>query len=198
MRNATNASSTDEELVGSYKAGDNGCLGALYERYYKKVYHKCLSFTKNPDIAFDLSQDILLKAFGKINTFKGNSSFSTWLFVITNNHCIAFLRKTKNIYFENLDSYINMQQEEPDFEDRIIYEHKEQILEEQLQQISETERKMLVLKYQHNYSITELQRIFNMKASAVKMRLFRAKYKMGQKLNKLQIPVNYFEEEVSC
>jgi RNA polymerase sigma factor (sigma-70 family) len=188
MKSEAEALSSDEELVDSYRTGKNECLGLLYERYYKKVYHKCLSYTKNPDIAFDVSQDILLKAFGKIATFRGNSSFSTWLFVITTNHCIAFLRKTKNIYFENIDSYLFLQDENQDFEERILYEYKEQSLAIELENISELERKMLILKYQNNYSITDLQKEFNMKASAVKMRLLRAKQKMEQKLSKLGIP----------
>jgi RNA polymerase sigma-70 factor (ECF subfamily) len=188
MKYETEALSSDEELVDSYRTGKKECLGTLYERYYKKVYHKCLSYTKNPDSAFDLSQDILLKAFGKISTFRGNSSFSTWLFVITTNHCIAYLRKTKNIYFDNIDSYLFLQDENQDFEERILYEYKEQSLMAELGNISELERKMLILKYQNNYSITELQKEFNMKASAVKMRLLRAKQKMEQKLNKLGIP----------
>jgi RNA polymerase sigma factor (sigma-70 family) len=191
MKNATKSSSPDEELVGSYKAGKHECLGVLYERYYKKVFHKCLSYTKNPEIAFDLSQDILLKAFGKIDTFNGYSSFSTWLFVITTNHCIAYMRKFRKISFVNLDSYYNMQDENQDFEERILFEHKEQNLHYQLQQISDLERKMLVLKYQDNYSITDLQKEFNMKASAIKMRLLRAKQKMENRLNNLQIPLTY-------
>ncbi len=183
MRHTISPLSTDEELVDSYKAGNNECLGALYERYYKKVYHKCLSHTKNSDIAFDLAQDILLKAFGKINSFLGNSSFSTWLFVITNNHCIAFHRKSRNVYFENIDSCFNMEDEYSDIEERLQFEKKEQCLSSQLKEISEIESKMLILKYQNNYSICDLQKEFSMNASAVKMRLLRAKHKMELKLN---------------
>jgi RNA polymerase sigma factor (sigma-70 family) len=188
MKNAADPLSSDEELVNLCRAGDSESLGALYEKYYKKVYHKCLSYTKNPDVAFDLSQDILLKAFGKIDTFRGNSSFSTWLFAITCNHCIAYLRKEKSIYLEDIDLCFNIKEEEQDIEDRVLYEYKEQILASQLEEISEMERKMLVLKYQYNYSIIDLQKEFNLNASAVKMRLQRAKHKMEQKLNNLQLP----------
>jgi RNA polymerase sigma factor (sigma-70 family) len=185
MRNTSKTQTTDEDLVDAYKAGNNECLGTLYARYYKKVYHKCLSHTKNPDVAFDLAQDILLKAFGKINTFLGNSSFSTWLYVVTNNHCIAFLRKSKNIYFENIDLCFNMEDEISDIEERLQFEKREQYLATHLGEISEIERKMLILKYQNNYSIFDLQQEFNMNASAVKMRLHRAKHKMEQKLSKI-------------
>jgi RNA polymerase sigma-70 factor (ECF subfamily) len=174
---------TDEQLVDQYKTGNNNCLGILYERYYKKVYHKCLSYTKNPDVAFDLAQDILLKAFGKIPTFRGNSSFSTWLFVIACNHCVAHLRKNKSIHFENIDNYFNISDEDEDVEERVLYEQKEESLGYHLEEIAEIDKKMLVLKYQHNFSINDLQKEFKLNASAVKMRLQRARHKMEQNLN---------------
>lgn len=96
--------------------------------------------------------------------------------------------KGKSIYLEDIDLYFNIKEEEQDIEDRVLYEYKEQILASQLEEISEVERKMLVLKYQYNYSIIDLQKEFNLNASAVKMRLQRAKHKMEQKLNSLQLP----------
>ena len=61
----------DEKLISQYKQGDVNSLGILYSRYYNKVFNKCLSFAKNYDDAFDLTQEVLLKAFKKIDTFKG-------------------------------------------------------------------------------------------------------------------------------
>ncbi|KPL23003.1 MAG: hypothetical protein AMS23_07180, partial [Bacteroides sp. SM1_62] len=87
---------SDEQLVIEYLKGDNNSLGILYDRYYSKVYHKCLSFSRNPDDAFDLAQDVLMKAFSNIRSFRGSSKFSTWLYSITTNHCISKAAKSKN------------------------------------------------------------------------------------------------------
>jgi len=181
MKTVIDLTFTDEQLVNEYINGDNNCLGKLYERYYKKVYHKCLSFTRNPDEANDIAQDILMKAFANITSFKGKSKFATWLFAITKNHCIAYSRERKNIHFENIIYNENLAEEPTDLNERELYEQRELILDCMLKDIRETERKMLILKYQQNYSIKDLQKELNISASAVKMRLQRARQKV-QKL----------------
>ena len=87
----------DEKLISQYKQGDVNSLGILYSRYYNKVYNKCFSFAKNCDDAYDLTQEVMLKAFNKINTFKGESKFSTWLYALAHNFCIESYRKKQKI-----------------------------------------------------------------------------------------------------
>lgn len=174
---------SDEKLVREYLNGDNNCLGILYNRYYSKVYYKCLSFSKNQDNAFDLAQDILMKAFSNIESFKGSSKFSTWLFSITSNHCISNATKSKIEY--NLDpgsdyNIIADDIDEEEFEARQNREDMELKMDEYLMQLPENDGRMLDLKYRHNYSVKDLQREFKLSASAVKMRLLRARKKMGQ------------------
>ncbi len=181
MKTVTEHTVSDEQLVDEYKKGDNICLGRLYERYYKKVYHKCLSFTGNPEDANDVAQDILMKAFAKINSFRGKSKFATWLFAITKNHCIAQSRERKHLHFENIIYNENLAEENIDLNERELYEQRELVLDNMLKYIHDTERKMLLLKYQQNYSIKDLQKELNLSASAVKMRLQRARQKV-QKL----------------
>ena len=180
---------TDEQLVEQYKTGDQRALGLLYERYFTKVKQKCFSYTKDSDEAYDLAQDILIKAFTKISTFLGHSSFSSWLFVIATNHCITQLRKYKNIHFEDITHCYNLSDETPDLDARLDYEMKEESLNNRLEEISEQDRKLLLLKYHHNYSILDLQKEFKLNASAVKMRLQRARHKMEQKMTRWQLQV---------
>jgi RNA polymerase sigma-70 factor (ECF subfamily) len=181
MNTVTDTTVTDEKLINEYKKGDNNCLGKLYERYYKKVYYKCLSFTRNPEDANDIAQDILMKAFANITSFRGKSKFATWLFAITKNHCIAHSREKNHLHFENIIYNENVAEETIDLNERKLYEQRELILDHMLKYIRETERKMLLLKYQQNYSIKDLQKEFNLSASAIKMRLQRARQKV-QKL----------------
>ncbi len=181
MKSGPDLNITDEELVDDYKKGNYHSLGMLYERYYKKVYHKCLSFIRRPDEANDIAQDVLMKALENISSFKGNSKFATWLFAITKNHCITYSRGRRNIYFEDITSNENIAEEMSDLSDRELYEQRELALDDMLYSVREAERQMLVLKYQQNYTIKDLQRELNLSASAVKMRLQRARYKV-QKL----------------
>jgi RNA polymerase sigma factor (sigma-70 family) len=134
-----------------------------------------------------MAQDILMKAMENISSFRGNSRFATWLFAITKNHCITYSRSKRNIYFEDIYCNENIACEMDDFSDRELYEQREMVLDNMLYSVRDTERKMLVLKYQQNYSIKDLQKELNLSASAVKMRLQRARNKVQKLYEQIDI-----------
>ncbi len=181
---------SDEILVYEFLNGDQFCMGILYDRYYPKVYHRCLAFVKNRNDAFDLAQDILLKTFINISSFKGSSKFSTWLFSITHNHCISQVEKTKKVYYQTISSdYYIMA---PDFQgeayqERIRKEELELKLDEYLERLPESDRKMLELKYRFDYSVKDLQDEFELSASAIKMRLLRARQKIERIITEREV-----------
>ena len=172
---------SDKDLVKAIVSSNDTLLfEVLYDRYDKIVYNKCIGFSKNPDEAEDLAQDIFLKLFVKLNTFKGKSKFSTWLYAFTYNHCVNYVNrstarkiKQKSIDAETLgDTYYNSE------EDESIHKLKVEKLKEALELISPEEKMILLLKYQDYLSIKELEDVFGIGESAVKMRLKRAKEKL--------------------
>jgi RNA polymerase sigma-70 factor, ECF subfamily len=68
----------------------------LYHRYYQRVYSTCLRMTRNVAESEDLTQDIFIHLFGKIETFRGESAFTTWLHRVTVNHVLMYLRKRQS------------------------------------------------------------------------------------------------------
>ena len=183
MKTTAKFNRSDEQLVTEYLRGDNNSLGELYNRYYSKVYHKCLSFSSNQDDAFDLAQDILMKTFSHIETFKGSSKFSTWLFAITSNHCISHSAKSKKeCRLDACSAYTLTAYEdsEEEYNTRCSREEMELNIGAYLKQLPQNHRKILELKYLHNYSVKDLQRELGLSMSAVKMRLLRARQKIEQ------------------
>jgi RNA polymerase sigma-70 factor (ECF subfamily) len=83
----------DLEAVRAAQAGDRGAFDALVERHKDIVYAVAYRFAKDPDLALDLSQDVFIRAYRGIRSFKGKSSFSTWLYRIAMNTCIDYTRK---------------------------------------------------------------------------------------------------------
>jgi RNA polymerase sigma-70 factor (ECF subfamily) len=81
-----------------------------------------------------------------------------------------------NVGYEMHDEGMDVE----DFHDRMKWEKLESNLDEYLELLTEEERQVLVLKYRMNYSVKELQKVFALSASAVKMRLHRARLKMSQ------------------
>ena len=175
---------SDSELISAIlESGDNVYFGELYDRYSDKVYGKCILMVKDLTIAQDLAQDIIVKAFTKINTFKGKSSFSTWLYQVTYTHCIDYIRKNKNIYKEELeeDKHEQLQSDDKDIDevhDKLILEMKLEYVQQILNELKAEERSMILMKYQDNMSITELGEMFDLSQSAVKMKLKRTRDKV--------------------
>lgn len=68
----------------------------IFHRYHQQVTKWCYKLSKNHDHAVDLTQEVFLKVFRSIHSFRGDSQLSTWLYVITRNHCLNSLKKWKS------------------------------------------------------------------------------------------------------
>jgi len=74
-------------------AGDRGAFEELYRRYHRRVYSLCLRMTRSVSEAEDLTQDVFVQLFRKLNTFRGDASFATWLHRLTVNEVLMHFRK---------------------------------------------------------------------------------------------------------
>lgn len=88
---------SDEELATRYReASDSNerelCVNELFRRNYTRVARWCLRFVDDRETAADLSQEIFTKAYQNLQSFQGQSKFSTWLFSIARNHCLNAVR----------------------------------------------------------------------------------------------------------
>lgn len=173
---------SDEELVQTIVSSNDTLLfEILYDRYARVVYNKCRGFSKNEDEAKDLTQDVFLKLFVKLSTFKGRSKFSTWLYAFTYNHCVNYVNRNtaKKIEKKSVDA-TNIQDTGYTIEDSDADINKLKVskLKEALELITPEEKMILLLKYQDGLSIKELTGILSVGESAVKMRIKRAKDKL--------------------
>jgi RNA polymerase sigma-70 factor (ECF subfamily) len=75
--------------------GDQQAFHALYLKYHHRVYSTCLRMTKNASESEDLAQDIFVRLFRTVGTFRGESAFTTWLHRVTVNHVLMHFRKRK-------------------------------------------------------------------------------------------------------
>lgn len=173
---------TDEELIISILKNDNhDALGELYNRYFRKVQQKCFSIVKDHDEAFDLAQESLIRAFDNLKNFRGDSSFSTWVYIITHRYCLGELRKRSKVIMEH-DEANFVSDETNDLlhitDDSLNTDDRENIMFCLLNGLPENEKELLLLKYGKGESIDSLQSIMNLSSSAIKMRLKRSREKL--------------------
>lgn len=166
---------TDEELIAGIVLNNRQAnFEILYKRYHAKVLDKCYGLVKNSSLAKELAEDIFSKTYEKIATFQNRSSFSSWLFSLTYNHCIDYLRKKKKLNYpewtraNEIPEIID--ESEEDLES-IDYENVMEIFE----LIHPEEKALLLMKYQDNLSIKTIAQSLRISDDAAKMRLKRAR-----------------------
>jgi len=95
---------TDEQLISDYLDGDEEALGFLVDRYLTNTYNFALKLVQDKQVANDISQEAFIKAWKKIRGFKRESGFQTWLFSITRNVAVDWLRKKKDVAFSAFEN----------------------------------------------------------------------------------------------
>ncbi|MEO1515937.1 MAG: RNA polymerase sigma factor [Bacteroidota bacterium] len=150
----------------------------LYNRYIGKVYSKCISLLKDEALAQDAAQEIFVKIYLNLAKFSERSKFSTWVYSITYNYCIDYIRrqkKAKTIFSDEMESAPGDIAEEVD--DRELLEMEIGRLKRVLDEIPPGDKAVLLMKYQDDLSIRDISHILDKTESAVKMKLKRAKHK---------------------
>ena len=170
---------SDEELVKEITVSKKSILFAeLYDRYAPLVYNRCLGFVRSKMEAEDLTHDIFLLLYVKLNTFNGKSKFSTWLYSFTYNFCINYIQRNthrKNSKIQKVETIKDISIEVTDYD---ILQLKTEKLKKVLSIIDPNHKMILLLKYQDGLSLKEIQTILEISESAVKMRLKRAREKV--------------------
>src|SRR5439155_17725327 len=87
---------SDAHLVALAQGGDEAAFQALFEAHKRRVYSICLRMTHSPADADDLTQEAFLQVFRKIGAFRGESTFSTWLYRLAVNGVLMHLRKKRS------------------------------------------------------------------------------------------------------
>ena len=177
---------TDEELIKLVLSNQNSAyFNILYKRYSTKVFSKCISLLKSESLAQDAMQDIFIKIYLNLAKFSGKSKFSTWVYSITYNYCIDFIRrkkKEKNIFSEDIENTAEPIEEVPDKE---LLEMQVGRLKRVLTEIPTGDKAVLLMKYQDELSIKEIAAMLNKSESAIKMKIKRAKHKAQDVYKKL-------------
>lgn len=178
----------DEErrIIGQVLSGDVNAFERLVEDQSKVVYNLCLRMVGNEQDALDLSQDAFVKAYTNLPAFRMDSKFSSWLYKLTTNLCLDFLRRQKRQKTVPLTYETDDGEEEPlpIPDDRFSPETEAERRELQtavragLSQLPDGQRQILVLRELGQLSYEEIGRQLDLEPGTVKSRIFRARKKL--------------------
>ena len=151
----------------------------------------CFSMLSNHTDAEEAAQDIFVKVYTSLNKFKGDSSFSTWLYRITANHCLDVLRKRnrrKNVSLESLVEQEGSQIQKLFATPSVADTHLEnrQLADKILSTLTEDQRQILTLREAEGLEYQEIADVLNCSLDAVKGRLARARKQLQENLRHIQ------------
>lgn len=165
------------------RSGDERAYRVLLQKYERAVFSICLRMVRNRDEASDLSQESFIKVFNSLDRYNPEFAFSSWLFKITSNLCIDYLRKRRITTFA-MDDPIDGEKGEiqrqyvapdPTPEETFIRGEKVRRLEDAIAALPEHYRIMLVLRHQEDLSYEEIADTLAIPLGTVKARIHRAR-----------------------
>ena len=177
---------TDEELIERCLACDEPAAGepflnVLFQRHHARVASWCYHITGDTNSAVDLAQEVFLKAFQGVRSFRRGSKFTTWLYSITRNHCLDELRSRKR-QFAELSTVpddvedLGLATADSAIEQRELRDLMQRLIKESL---DETETKVMTLHYVHELSLDAVSRMLGLSnQSGAKAHIVSARRKL--------------------
>ncbi|MDP4153239.1 MAG: sigma-70 family RNA polymerase sigma factor [Bacillota bacterium] len=185
------------------KMGDADAFSVIVSMYERKVYNTALHMCKNADDAMDISQEVFLKLYKAIPSFKGESSLSTYIFRVTSNMCIDYLRKNKknkntmSLTREDIDgdeTTIEIRDTSPNPEQLAEKTEQNETLRRCIDKLPDIYREIIILREFDGLSYKEISQVTGIEEGTVKSRLLRAR----DNLKKLLIASgNFFDKTQS-
>jgi RNA polymerase sigma-70 factor, ECF subfamily len=182
----------DRELVRRAQGEDQEAFEELVRRHQHRVFAVAGGILRRREDVEDIAQQVFVKAYFSLKKFDQRAAFSTWLYKITVNECWDMLRKKKvrplvyesDLSEEQARQVIVAEEKDgggPDISDRL--EARERV-ERLLAGLDERDRLMLILKEVEGFAVEEIAEVLNLNANTVKVRLFRARRRIVNKVRK--------------
>ena len=172
----------NETITGNLKSYDN-----LMTRYQDYVYTIAYNFGKTKENALDISQDVFLKVYKKLNTFKENSTFKTWVSKIAYNESVNWSKKNKKyLHQDDINDSQNEIYSNRNPEEQILVNENKALLLRCLFELNTKYRIAVVLRYFENMPIKEIATSMDCSEGVVKNMLFRSIQKLKNTLPTLQ------------
>ncbi len=165
----------DAALVERYLAGDTTAFDEIMIRYERQIYRVCYRFVENRDDAMDLAQEVFIKAFEHLSTFRRESSLKTWLYRIAMNHCINHVKKHSQEFVEVSEYTGKIQAStQVQLEDREQREHFRRMVK----RLPPKQKAILELRINEQLSYEEIANMSGRSVSTIKASVFFALEKL--------------------
>ena len=177
---------SEKKIIEKVLGGDANAFEELVLKYEKTVYNLALRMVGDRDDAFDMTQEAFIKAYGSLSSFRGDSKFSVWIYRITTNVCLDFLRSKSPKQQVSLtvsddddeDAQLDIPDPSSTPEQQLIKKMSMQSVEEGLKTLPDKQRQILVMRELGGMSYAEIGKALSLEEGTVKSRIFRARKRL--------------------
>lgn len=179
LRLKSTVSNNEEHIIQRILDGETSLYKHFLDKYGQQVFILVVRIISNQEDAEELTQDIFLKAFRHLSSFKADSSFSTWIYRIAYNTAISATRKkTVETFTMDYESIANISNQQ--INDTLNDEGEDQIrkLNCAINKLNSDEKVLIMLFYQEEKSMNEIAQILGLTESNTKIKLYRIRKKL--------------------
>ena len=189
---------TDTDLILQAQKGDQNAFEELVYRYDRNVLSIAFKYANNEDDAKDLYQEVFIRVYRGLKSFRFQSEFSTWLFRITTNVCLTYKSRSKEHLRVSIDNDYDDEENEISTTKELVYDGSSpeeissgsdlgEIINAAVESLSPKQRMTFILKHYEGYKIREIAEMLNCKEGTVKKYLFDAIKNLRKKLSPVYV-----------
>jgi RNA polymerase sigma factor (sigma-70 family) len=177
----------DKHYISEVIGGNTASYAVLIDRHKDLIYTIAMNITRNREDAEEVAQDVFLKAFQKLSTFRMDAGFQTWLYRIAYNESISKIRKNK-VKMLDLEEGLTGEIMDEGVEDEIAgldEQEQKQVISRILDHLPEIDRALVTFFYLENHTIAEIADVASLSESNVKVRLYRVRKRIYSELQQI-------------
>ncbi|HEY9533431.1 MAG TPA: sigma-70 family RNA polymerase sigma factor [Mucilaginibacter sp.] len=178
---------SDIELINKTIAGDQSAYADLVKRHQRFVFTLAMRFTKSREDAEEVAQDCFVKAYRSLDSFKKESKFSTWLYTIAYTTAMTSLRKKRldTASIDDEDTHIQIENTSSGYDvNNAENRSRSFYLNQAIGQLTADDATIITLFYKGEQSTEEIAQALGIEANSVKIKLFRARQRLKEKLER--------------
>lgn len=180
---------TDQVLVERAQRGDKSAFGELVVRYEKRIYELAYGFARQREDAWDLVQEVFMRAYRGLSRFRNESSFYTWLYCIAQHTCTDYVRKQTrqkrvlrfvDLFSGDVPLVCPRKHERPD--SQLERSELADEIRQAVAQLPPQQQRVFVLRHYEGLALQEIADVMGIRIGSVKAHLFNATHRMRKLL----------------
>jgi RNA polymerase sigma-70 factor (ECF subfamily) len=175
----------DQELIRKFQDGDQASFNELVRAYQEKIYWVARRFVNDHDQADEIVQEVFIKIYKALSTFRSDSSFYTWIYRITVNVSLNELRRQRVKDFFRIDEFYELEDTNNERPDEAVERSEQQeILQRAIALLPEKQKAVFLLRYYDELPYEEISKILKTSVGGLKANYFHAVKKLGAYLHR--------------